>query len=62
MTVEPDQILPDWKSLNEALIDPDGQEVLAYPPTRIYGVGVIYPRLTEDDEEALTVERNRIST
>ena len=59
MTVEPDQILPDWKSLNEALIDPDGQEVLAYPPTRIYGVGVIYPRLTEDDEEALTVEQEQ---
>lgn len=59
ITVEPDQMLQDWKSLNEALIDPDGHEVLPYPPTRIYGVGVIYPRLTEEDEEALTAEQEQ---
>lgn len=57
LVVEPDQAFADFKSLNEALVDPDGQEVIKTSPTRMYGIGVLYPQLTQEQEDALTVEQ-----
>lgn len=57
MLLEPDQVVPDRKSLNEALIDPHGNEVLRTSPARIYGIGVLYPQLTQEQEDALTAEQ-----
>lgn len=55
--VEPDQSFPDWKAIGDALVDGDGQEVLRISPTRLYGIGVLYPQMTELEEEALTTEQ-----
>ena len=57
IVVEADQSFPDWKALSDALVDSDGQEVLRISPTRLYGIGVLYPQMTEQEEEALTTEQ-----
>ena len=55
----PDQVVPERNSLNEALVDPDGQEVLRTSPTRVYGIGVLYPEMTQDQEELLTADQTQ---
>lgn len=53
VVVEPDQVFPDWNSLNDALITDDGEEVLRYAPTNVYGVGVLYPQMSAEEEYEL---------
>ncbi len=57
--VEADQSFPDWKSLPDALVDSDGHEVLRVNPTRVYGIGVLFPHMTEEEEEALDAAQAR---
>lgn len=44
--------------LAQPLIDPAGQEVLPYAPTRCYGVGVLFPSMTAAEGDALTQEQS----
>ncbi len=57
ITVTADQVFQDWNALNEALIDDEGNEVLTLDPVNVYGVGVLFPRLTDAQEEELTVQQ-----
>ena len=53
ITVTHGQEFPDWKALNEALVDEAGNEVLRVNPVTMYGVGVLFPSLTKDQENEL---------
>jgi len=57
ITVTSDQVFPDWNALNEALIDNEGNEVLTLDPVNVYGVGVLFPRLTDAQEDELTAQQ-----
>lgn len=57
ITVTADQVFPDWNALNEALIDDQGNEVLTLDPVNVYGVGVLFPQLSDAQEEELTEQQ-----
>ncbi|MCG3771100.1 MAG: hypothetical protein JW384_02280 [Nitrosomonadaceae bacterium] len=57
IVVRADQIFENWNTLNEALVNESGQEVLRFAPTRVYGIGVLFPKMTEADEDALAAEQ-----
>ena len=46
----------DMKELHGLLVHEDGEELLPYPPTSRYGIGVLFPRLTVDAEKQLNNE------
>lgn len=58
VTVTADQAFPDFKAISEALVDEAGQEVLRTSPTRLYGVGVLFPEMTEEEEDELDLDQN----
>jgi hypothetical protein len=46
----------EMKELHGLLVHDDGEELLPYPPTSRYGIGVLFPRLTIDAEKQLNSE------
>ena len=58
IVVTSDQPFESFDKLNEAMINLDGQEVLRFRPSTVYGVGVLFPQLTEDQEDALTIAQD----
>jgi hypothetical protein len=54
-----DHVFADWQDpgLKESLVDEMGQEVLRIRPTRMYGVGVLYPNLTDAQEDSLAADQ-----
>src|ERR1035441_310834 len=50
------------KELQGLLVHEDGEELLPYPPTSRYGVGVLFPQLTVDAEQRLDEEQERADT
>ena len=58
IVVVEDQAFESFDNLNEALVNSDGQEVLWFRPSTVYGVGVLFPQLTEEQEDALTLEQD----
>ena len=53
--VRSDQQFENFNNLNEAMVTAEGEEVLRFRPSSIYGVGVLFPELTDEQEDALTV-------
>ncbi len=62
IVVEPDQSFADWKELSDALVDEAGNEVLTLDPIHVYGVGILFPKLTERQEEELTEQQSEFQS
>lgn len=60
LVVRPDHGFADWKSLNEALVTDDGEEVLGRAPTNVYGIGVLFPQMTAEQEEELDAAQTAV--